>query len=88
MFFFVRQETSLEVTPIWVFGTHACSGEVRGTDKGCPTIHNNRLGVNAWAKNTFKELIFDQRWIAIKVFTESRPRLLGVEQPDGNAALY
>ena len=29
MFFFVRQETSLEVTPIWVFGTHACSGKVR-----------------------------------------------------------
>lgn len=88
MFLFVRQKTSLEVAPVWVFGTHACSGEVRGTDKGCPAIHDNRLGMNAWAKNTFKELIFNQRRIAVKVLTETGPGFLGVEQPDGNTPLY
>ncbi len=75
----IGQDACLEVSLIAALHADACTREVRATDIHLLAVKDQHLEMNPGTQHTLQPVI--QHWIPVKVLTEVRPRLLGMNQP-------
>lgn len=82
----VGQDASLEVTGAGALHAKACAGEVGGTDISGLEVEDDDLEMDTRAKDTLQARKEDR--VAVEVFPEVRPRLLGMDEAHFLAFLY
>lgn len=78
-FWLVRQDSGFEIAVIGPFHADAGAGEVRRTDVGCAMIEDEHLEMDAGAEGACSRPV-KRGGVAVEVFAEVGPRLLGVDE--------
>lgn len=75
----IRQDSGFEIAVIGPFHADAGAGEVRRTDVGCAMIEDEHLEMDAGAEGACSRPV-KRGGVAVEVFAEVGPRLLGVDE--------